>query len=137
VAILFITVLQIQYIILVIINILLSEIGSCTGLTILSVRSNKLQEVPAELGHLPNIRVINLSDNQLRNLPVSILNLTYLTALWLSNNQSTPLTTLQQEVDKVTGQTVCVNFMLPQSSQELYLAGKSNHIYKSLFTHNC
>lgn len=99
------------------------EIGSCISLTILSVRSNKLQEVPAELGHLPNIRVVNLSDNQLRNLPVSILNLTCLTALWLSNNQSTPLTTLQQEVDKVTGQTVCVNFMLPQSTQELSLAG--------------
>ncbi|KAJ9582871.1 hypothetical protein L9F63_022783, partial [Diploptera punctata] len=98
----------------------------CTSLTILSVRSNKLQEVPAELGHLPKIRVMNLSDNQLRNLPVSILNLTYLTALWLSNNQSTPLTTLQQEVDKVTGQTVCVNFMLPQSSQELYLAENVN-----------
>ncbi|XP_023717190.1 erbin isoform X2 [Cryptotermes secundus] len=104
------------------------EIGSCTSLTILSVRNNKLQEVPAELGHLPNIRVMNFSDNQLRNLPVSILNLTFLTALWLSNNQSTPLTTLQQDVDKVTGQTVCINFMLPQSSQELCLAENRNEL---------
>jgi Leucine-rich repeat (LRR) protein len=72
---------------------------------------------------------MNFSDNQLRNLPVSILNLTFLTALWLSNNQSTPLTTLQQEVDKVTGQTVCVNFMLPQSSQELYLAGMNSQTF--------
>jgi len=74
---------------------------------------------------------MNLSDNQLRNLPVSILNLTCLTALWLSNNQSTPLTTLQQDVDKETGQTVCVNFMLPQSAQELTLAGTDNQIVVS------
>jgi len=87
-----------------------------------------LQEVPAELGHLPNIHVMNLSNNHLRNLPVSILNLTCLTALWLSNNQSTPLTTLQQDVDKATGQTVCVNFMLPQSAQKLSLTGMDNHI---------
>ncbi|KAK7793995.1 hypothetical protein R5R35_003958 [Gryllus longicercus] len=94
------------------------EIGSCTSLTILSAHSNKLQHVPAELGHLSNLRVINLSENQLQNLPVSILNLVHLTALWLSNNQSTPLTTLQQEIDKHTGQMVCTNFMLPQSTQE-------------------
>lgn len=75
--------------------------------------------------------MMNLSDNQLRNLPVSILNLTCLTALWLSNNQSTPLTTLQQDVDKVTGQTVCVNFMLPQSAQELSLTGTDNQIVVS------
>nr|CAD7409157.1 unnamed protein product [Timema cristinae] len=36
------------------------EIGSCSNLTIISVRNNKLQEVPAELGHLPSIRMINL-----------------------------------------------------------------------------
>ncbi|XP_069694249.1 erbin [Periplaneta americana] len=117
------------------------EIGSCTGLTILSLQSNKLQEVPAEIGHLQNLRMINLSGNLLRNLPVSILNLTGLTALWLSNNQSTPLTTLQKDVDRVTGQTVCVNFLLPQSSQEIYLKGSTTdktdlesnprHLYKA------
>lgn len=97
------------------------EIGSCTRLRILSAHSNKLQHVPAELGHLSNLHVINLSENQLQNLPVSILNLGQLKALWLSNNQSTPLTTLQQEIDKHTGQMVCTNFMLPQCSQKANL----------------
>ncbi|XP_063220275.1 protein lap1 isoform X2 [Bacillus rossius redtenbacheri] len=93
------------------------EIGSCSSLTLLSVRNNKLQDVPAELGHLQRIKVINLSDNLLQNLPVSILKLTHLNALWLSNNQSTPLPILQKEFDRDTGQTVCVNFMLPQTPQ--------------------
>nr|CAD7457057.1 unnamed protein product [Timema tahoe] len=96
------------------------EIGSCSNLTIISVRNNRLQEVPAELGHLPSIRMINLSENLLCNLPVSILKLSHLTALWLSNNQNTPLVTLHKEIDKETGQTVCVNFMLPQTIQDRY-----------------
>nr|CAD7426839.1 unnamed protein product [Timema monikensis] len=96
------------------------EIGSCSNLTIISVRNNKLQEVPAELGHLPSIRMINLSENLLCNLPVSILKLSHLTALWLSNNQNTPLVTLHKEIDKETRQTVCVNFMLPQTIQDRY-----------------
>nr|CAD7196036.1 unnamed protein product [Timema douglasi] len=99
-----------------------SEIGSCSNLTIISVRNNKLQEVPAELGHLPSIRMINLSENLLCNLPVSILKLSHLTALWLSNNQNTPLVTLHKEIDKETRQTVCVNFMLPQTIQDRYVA---------------
>nr|CAD7256422.1 unnamed protein product [Timema shepardi] len=99
-----------------------SEIGSCSNLTIISVRNNKLQEVPAELGHLPSIRMINLSENLLCNLPVSILKLSHLTALWLSNNQNTPLVTLHKEIDKETRQTVCVNFMLPQTFQDRYVA---------------
>ncbi|CAG2058487.1 unnamed protein product [Timema podura] len=82
----------------------------------------RLQEVPAELGHLPSIRMINLSENLLCNLPVSILKLSHLTALWLSNNQNTPLVTLHKEIDKETGQTVCVNFMLPQTIQDRYVA---------------
>nr|CAD7442347.1 unnamed protein product [Timema bartmani] len=98
------------------------EIGSCSNLTIISVRNNRLQEVPAELGHLPSIRMINLSENLLCNLPVSILKLSHLTALWLSNNQNTPLVTLHKEIDKETGQTVCVNFMLPQTIQDRYVA---------------
>ncbi|XP_046985837.1 protein lap1 [Schistocerca americana] len=98
------------------------EIGSCSSLSILSVCGNKLHHIPAEIGHLSKLCVLNLSKNRLKNLPVSILNLTQLNALWLSDNQSMPLPTLQQEMDRETNQMVCVNFMLPQSSQKYHIS---------------
>jgi hypothetical protein len=46
------------------------------GLEILSLRSNRLTEIPEEIGKLKNLKVLNLAYNQLEFLPSSILKLT-------------------------------------------------------------
>lgn len=61
--------------------------GSCLKLTILSLRDNKLVQIPDELGHINALKVINLSGNLLQYLPFSIAKLPNLQALWLSENQ--------------------------------------------------
>ena len=63
------------------------QLGSCSGLTVLSMRSNNLSFVPDELGRLPRLRVLNLSDNKLSFLPYSLTRLKQLQALWLAENQ--------------------------------------------------
>ncbi|XP_014676774.1 PREDICTED: uncharacterized protein LOC106816666 [Priapulus caudatus] len=65
-------------------------IGSCSGLTVLSLRGNRLRHVPQELGHVSQLRVVNLSENQLQSLPISLVKLKQLDALWLSDNQVLP-----------------------------------------------
>lgn len=89
------------------------ELGSCNSLSILSLRGNRLTEIPAEIGHLSNLKVLNLVDNQLKHLPVSILKLDKLSALWLATNQSQPLVPLQQDMNQ-SYQMVLTCFMLPQ-----------------------
>ena len=68
---------------------LLLQLGSCNGITVLSLRSNKLEYLPDEIGRIPRLRVLNLSDNRLNYLPFSITRLKELQALWLSENQVT------------------------------------------------
>lgn len=63
------------------------QLGSCSGITVLSVRSNRLSYIPDEIGRIPRLRVLNLSSNQLRCLPFTIVKCKELQALWLSENQ--------------------------------------------------
>jgi len=63
------------------------QLGSCSRLTILSLRTNNLSSIPDEIGRIPNLHVLNLSDNKLRNLPFGLMKLKHLTALWLADNQ--------------------------------------------------
>ena len=64
-----------------------SQLGSCSGITVLSLRSNKLTYIPDEIGRIPRLRVLNLSDNHLSYLPFTIVKLKELQALWLTENQ--------------------------------------------------
>jgi len=63
------------------------QLGSCSRLTILSLRTNNLANIPDEIGRIPNLHVLNLSDNKLRSLPFGLMKLKNLTALWLADNQ--------------------------------------------------
>lgn len=70
-----------------IIKVVYLQLGSCTGITVLSLRSNNLMYIPDEIGRIPRLRVLNLSDNKIRSLPYSLTRLKELQALWLSENQ--------------------------------------------------
>lgn len=41
-----------------------SQIGSCKNVTVMSLRSNKLEFLPDEIGQMQKLRVLNLSDNR-------------------------------------------------------------------------
>lgn len=43
---------------------LFSQIGSCKNVTVMSLRSNKLEFLPDEIGQMQKLRVLNLSDNR-------------------------------------------------------------------------
>jgi len=53
----------------------LHQICYFQGLQHLSLRSNRLTEIPPEIGNLKNLKVLNLAHNALRFLPSSILQL--------------------------------------------------------------
>lgn len=91
-----------------------NEICSCSNLSILSVRGNKLTKIPIDIGRLTQMRVLNIVNNFLSNLPVTILNLTQLSALWISDNQSQPLMPLQKEFHKETQSFYLTCYLLPQ-----------------------
>lgn len=95
-------------------RVLPNELCSCSSLTILSVRGNKLSKIPVDIGRLTKLRVLNLVNNFLATLPVTILNLTNLSALWMSDNQSQPLMPLQKEFHKETQSYSLTCFLLPQ-----------------------
>lgn len=95
-------------------RVLPNELCSCSSLTILSVRGNKLSKIPVDIGRLTKLRVLNLVNNFLTTLPVTILNLTNLSALWMSDNQSQPLMPLQKEFHKETQSYSLTCFLLPQ-----------------------
>lgn len=78
------------------------QLGSCSGLTVLSLRSNNLTFIPDELGRIPRLRVLNLSDNKIRFLPFSLTRLKQLQALWLAENQVTYAGTLQMNSNNIT-----------------------------------
>lgn len=40
------------------------QIGSCKNVTVMSLRSNKLEFLPDEIGQMQKLRVLNLSDNR-------------------------------------------------------------------------
>ncbi|KAJ7419642.1 leucine rich repeat containing 7 [Willisornis vidua] len=89
-------------------------IGSCKNVTVMSLRSNKLEFLPDEIGQMQKLRVLNLSDNRLKNLPFTFTKLKELAALWLSDNQSKALIPLQTEAHPETKQRVLTNYMFPQ-----------------------
>uniref|UniRef100_A0A8C6Q7Z6 Leucine-rich repeat-containing protein 7 n=1 Tax=Nothobranchius furzeri TaxID=105023 RepID=A0A8C6Q7Z6_NOTFU len=91
------------------------ELLSCEkNVTVMSLRSNKLEFLPDEIGQMTKLRVLNLSDNRLKNLPFSFTKLKDLAALWLSDNQSKALIPLQTEAHPETKQKVLTNYMFPQ-----------------------
>lgn len=68
-------------------NFFFNQIGSCSQISLLSMRENKLNYLPDEIGRLSRLKVLNLSANMLQFLPYSISKLKELQALWLSENQ--------------------------------------------------
>lgn len=42
----------------------LFQIGNCKNVTVMSLRSNKLEFLPDEIGQMTKLRVLNLSDNR-------------------------------------------------------------------------
>uniref|UniRef100_G3NS89 PDZ domain-containing protein n=1 Tax=Gasterosteus aculeatus aculeatus TaxID=481459 RepID=G3NS89_GASAC len=90
------------------------QIGNCKNVTVMSMRSNKLEFLPDEIGQMTKLRVLNLSDNRLKNLPFTFTKLKDLAALWLSDNQSKALIPLQTEAHPETKQKVLTNYMFPQ-----------------------
>uniref|UniRef100_A0A673CAQ9 Leucine rich repeat containing 7 n=1 Tax=Sphaeramia orbicularis TaxID=375764 RepID=A0A673CAQ9_9TELE len=99
------------------------QIGNCKNVTVMSLRSNKLEFLPDEIGQMTKLRVLNLSDNRLKNLPFTFTKLKDLAALWLSDNQSKALIPLQTEAHPETKQKVLTNYMFPQ--QPRHDEGKS------------
>ena len=67
----------------------LLQIGSCVSLTLLSVRNNKLIELPSTIGQLVNLTIMNVVGNRLQELPIAVRDLTSLAALWITENQVT------------------------------------------------
>jgi Leucine-rich repeat (LRR) protein len=98
----------------VLIAFFIFQLGSCNGLTILSLRGNNLTYIPDELGRIPRLRVLNLSVNKICNLPFSLTKLKQLQALWLAENQTKPLIKLQSDVEHGTGKRVLTCYLLPQ-----------------------
>lgn len=95
---------------------MLSAIGQCQRLAILSARGNRLEELPEEIGLIQRLSVVNFASNCLSTLPVSMLKLN-LSALWLAEGQNKSLVPLQIERDPVTTKHCLVCFLLPQTSR--------------------
>lgn len=43
------------------------QIGNCKNVTVMSLRSNKLEFLPEEIGQMIKLRVLNLSDNRYKH----------------------------------------------------------------------
>lgn len=63
------------------------KIGNCRSMTILTVRSNLLSQLPKEIEHITHLKVLNVSSNRLKRLPCELEKLRELQALWLVDNQ--------------------------------------------------
>ncbi|CAK9023991.1 Leucine-rich repeat and IQ domain-containing protein 4, partial [Durusdinium trenchii] len=57
----------------------------------LSLKSNKLRELPQSLGLLCSLEVLYLQDNELEGLPASLEELKQLRMLWLEDNRLSSL----------------------------------------------
>lgn len=75
-----------------------SEIGSCTSLSVLNLHNNGLTRLPEEIGHLQKLTSLGVIGNKLEYLPIPISNLPVLRALWLSQNQSHPLVNIEYQL---------------------------------------
>lgn len=91
-----------------------TELGSCSGLSILNVHNNQLEKLPDEVGHLQNLTTLGLIGNKLSYLPITISKLQNLKALWLTPNQTQPLVHLQNE-KLPDGQIVLTSIVFPQA----------------------
>lgn len=90
-----------------------AELGSCTELTILSLRNNRLTRLPEELSNLKKLRVINVVDNNITYLPLAIGKMD-LGAIWLNTNQAQPLVPLLPE--DLGNEVVLNSVYLPQTN---------------------
>lgn len=53
----------------------------------LSLRSNRIVEIPSSFCQLKSLKILNLVNNRLSELPISMRGMNSLAALWLSGNQ--------------------------------------------------
>jgi hypothetical protein len=79
----------------------------------LSLRDNRLTEIPSELSNLKNLHVLDLSGNRLLNLPCTLLE-SNLKAIWLAENQAQPMLKFATDIDSNTGEKFLTCYLLPQ-----------------------
>ena len=82
-------------------------------MNLLSLRDNRLAEIPAELAKLRHLHVLDLSGNRLANLPCALLECD-LKAIWLAENQAQPMLKFATDIDPNTGDKVLTCYLLPQ-----------------------
>lgn len=78
---------QSQYIIPCLVFLGSSQIGCWCSITVLSVRNNKLIELPSSIGQLQQLTILNVVGNRLQELPISVRGMQSLVALWITENQ--------------------------------------------------
>lgn len=49
------------------VSVCVFQIGNCKNVTVMSLRSNKLEFLPDEIGQMTKLRVLNLSDNRYKH----------------------------------------------------------------------
>jgi protein scribble len=79
----------------------------------LSLRDNRLTQIPLELSKLKQLHVLDLSGNRLANLPCTLLECD-LKAIWLAENQAQPMLKFATDIDAATGEKVLTCYLLPQ-----------------------
>jgi protein scribble len=93
--------------------LLFFKIAGCESLGMLSLRDNRLTQIPSELSKLKNLHVLDLSGNRLLNLPCTLLECD-LKAIWLAENQAQPMLKFATDVDPNSGEKVITCYLLPQ-----------------------
>lgn len=89
------------------------KISGCESLGMLSLRDNRLTQIPSELSKLKHLHVLDLSGNRLLNLPCTLLECD-LKAIWLAENQAQPMLKFATDIDSATGEKVLTCYLLPQ-----------------------
>lgn len=89
----------------------------------LSLRDNRLSQIPAELSKLKQLHVLDLSGNRLLNLPCTLLECD-LKAIWLAENQAQPMLKFATDLDAMTGEKVLTCYLLPQQQYSASSTGK-------------
>jgi protein scribble len=92
----------------------------------LSLRDNRLTQIPSELSQLKNLHVLDLSGNRLLNLPCSLLDCD-LKAIWLAENQAQPMLKFATDIDSNTGEKVLTCYLLPQQQFTASSTENLNH----------
>ena len=93
-------------------------------MNLLSLRDNRLTEIPSELSKLRHLHVLDLSGNRLLNLPCTLLECD-LKAIWLAENQAQPMLKFATDIDPQTGEKVLTCYLLPQQQYSSSSNGKS------------